>query len=207
MSLRRTAAITSGFFLAMWLRVGCDAWAAENVFVLKSAAPISAAEEPAMSRWSHEGLVTLYVGNPVVKTFTVRGRDGSELSRTNFSIPNTSRLWVHGYDRDLSGNLVFCGEAYSSDGKLAPFIGVQSPQTGDVQLIRTYPYWPTLLAVAPDGTIWTIGGERTPDGKPDGTDVNPNGDVVRHFDRSGKLIASAFPRKEVIPGARGHTAF
>lgn len=92
--------------------------------------------------------------------------------------------------------------AYSSDGKLAPFIAIKASRQRDTQLIRTFPYWPVLLSVAPDGTIWTTGEEMTSDRKLSGDGVNPNGDVVRHFDRSGKLIGSAIPRQTVSPPFR-----
>lgn len=137
--------------------------------------------------------------NPLKKSFTVVGRDGSILSRFDFSIPDTTHIWVLGFGRDNAGNLVFSGEAYSTDGRLAPFIGIKSPQRGDIELIRTYPYWPISLAIAPDGTIWTVGSEMTYERKSSGDGVNPNGDVVRHFDRTGKLLGSAVPRQTLHP--------
>lgn len=42
----------------------------------------------------------------------------------------------------------------------------------------------------------------TAEGKLSGPGVNPNGDVVRHFDRSGKLIGSAVPRQTASPHSR-----
>jgi hypothetical protein len=47
----------------------------------------------------------------------------------------------------------------------------------------------------------------TPEGKTSGPGVNPNGDVVRHFDRSGKLLGSAIPRKAVSPGWRTYHGY
>jgi hypothetical protein len=201
MALPKVSGIVNslGIMACLWTS---GAFATDAGFRLTSTAPLYTSEGPSLWRWSHGALITLDMGSPLVKRFTIFDRNGSILSRSDFSIPDATRLWVNGYDRDYSGNLVFCGEAYSSDGRLAPFIGLKSTQNGDTQLIRTYPYWPILLSVAPDGTIWTVGGERTSDGKSSGPGVNPNGDAVRHFDRSGKLIGSAFPQQGIVPRSR-----
>src|SRR5579875_1197771 len=90
-------------------------------------------------RWSHGAFILVDMVAPLTKTFTVVNRDGSISSTWNFSIPDTSQLWVFGYDRDPAGNLVAAGEAYSYDGKLAPFIAIKPAKSDEVQIIRTYP--------------------------------------------------------------------
>src|ERR1700761_8136222 len=191
--------------LAALFFTGC-AFAADPAFVLTSTTAINGSTIVSGGnwRWAHGGFIMVDMVNPLVKSFTVAGRDGSILSSFDFSIPETTHVWVLGFDRDSAGNLVFSGEAYSSDGRLAPFIGIKPPNGGDVHLIRTYPYWPVALALAPDGTIWTVGGEWTYDRKSSGDSINPNGDAVRHFDRTGKLLGSAIPGQTLHPKYR-HT--
>lgn len=179
------------------------AWAADAGLVLTSTTSLAAVVEPTGTRdWRHGGFIMIDMVNPLAKTFTIVDRDGLVSSIFDFSIPDTSRVWVLGSDRDYAGNVVFAGRATSRDGRYAPFIAIKSAQGGDVQLIRTYPYWPVLLSVAPDGTIWTTGEEMTSEGKVNAVGINPNPDVLRHFDRSGKLLGSAVPRKTVFPGDR-----
>ncbi len=158
-------------------------------------------------RWSHGAFILVDMVAPLTKTFTVVNRDGSISSTWNFSIPDTSHLWVFGYDRDPAGDLVAAGEAYSYDGKLAPFIAIKPAKSEEVQIIRTYPYWPALLAVAPDGTIWTAGDEMTYERTYTGDGVNRNGDAIRHFDRTGKLLGSGVPGLTVRPGWRSHDGY
>ncbi|HEX3684616.1 MAG TPA: hypothetical protein VHU83_18915 [Bryobacteraceae bacterium] len=156
-------------------------------------------------RWSHGAFILVDMVAPLTKTFTVVNRDGSISSTWNFSIPDTSQLWVFGYDRDPAGDLVAAGEAYSYDGRLAPFIAIKPAKSGEVQIIRTYPYWPALLAVAPDGTIWTAGDEMNYERTYVG--VNRNGDAIRHFDRTGKLLGSGVPGLTVHPVWRSHDGY
>ena len=176
---------------------------ADTGYKLTSTMSLAAVSMPSSGNWewSHGAFVVVEMIDPLVKSFTVLDRDGSA-SFYDFSIPDTTHIWVHGFDRDYAGNLVFAGRATSSEGRYAPFIAIKPRDGSETRLIRTYPYWPVLLCVAPDGSIWTTGEEMTPEGKSSGPGVNPNGDVVRHFDQSGRLIGSAVPRQTVLPGWR-----
>ena len=188
------------FALIACLATSC-ALAADAGYVLTSSTPSTwtSVVTGGSWRWSHGAFVLVDMVAPLTKTFTVVNRDGSISSTWNFSIPETSHLWVHGYDRDPAGDLVAAGRAYSSDGKLAPFIAIKAAKSEEVQLVRTYPYWPALLAVAPDGTIWTAGYEMTYERTYTGDGVNRNADAIRHFDRTGKLLGSGVPGLTVHP--------
>jgi len=123
----------------------------------------------------------------------------------SFPSPITARLWVRGYHRDYAGNLVAAGHAYSTDGKLALFIAIKSPKSADVQLIRTYPYWPAMLAIAPDGTIWTTGIEMTYERELTGPGVNSNGcsPALRSNRKAARLRGSpknGFSRVAILAG-------
>ncbi len=68
--------------------------------------------------------------------------------------------------------------------------------------VRPFPYWVGEMAFAPDGVLWTAGGET------DGVEVlNTNHAVIRRWDASGKLIGSLAPRYEIrAPRPRSHQA-
>lgn len=63
---------------------------------------------------------------------------------------------------------------------------------GQAQIIRTNPYGPEYLTVAPDGTLWTVGY-----GLDSNSRVDLTLDSLRHFDSSSKLMASAIPANSV----------
>ncbi len=66
--------------------------------------------------------------------------------------------------------------------------------------MRTAPYWPYMLSIAPDGTFWTLGCEMVND-KVSAPELDPNAGVLRHFDREGKLLRSALPQAQFVNGS------
>lgn len=117
------------------------ALASDGGLALTSTTSLAGVLEPTGTRdWRHGGFIMIDMVNPLAKTFTIVDRDGSVSSIFDFLIPDTSRVWVLGSDRDYTGNVVFAGRATSTDGRYAPFIAIKPAQGGDVQLIRTYPY-------------------------------------------------------------------
>jgi hypothetical protein len=118
--------------------------------------------------------------------FTIANGNGVVTSEFKFSLPDASRLWIHDFDLDSSGAVVFCGQCYSSEGQLAPFIAIKSRQASGFEVIRTAPFFPWLLSVAPDGTFYVAGREKS----------NLEGHVIRHLTRTGSPIASMFPASQ-----------
>src|ERR1700685_245089 len=150
-----------------------------------------------LEKWRHGHMITVDTGVTDSATFIIASPQDSDRVVFSFSPPHTARTWISDYDLDGRGAVVFCGQSYSSDGRLAPFIGVREPAAADIRVIRTYPYHPKVISAAPDGTIWTAGVEsELVEGSPV---VNQNGDVIRHFDRLGRLIGSAVPSGEIYP--------
>lgn len=145
-----------------------------------------------LEKWCHGHVVSTDVSQLDAVTFTIADPQGEALEFT-FSLPNTTRIWVHGFDLDSAGTLVFSGMTYSSEGRLAPFIAIKGNADKTATLIGTFPYFPYAISVAPDGSIWTVGGE-TINGRTSGPGIDPNAGVLRHFDRSGRLIGSALPQ-------------
>lgn len=124
--------------------------------------------------------------NPVVHVFT---KDGFQLSETSFAIPGASTVQTRSVARGADGTLALCGIAFSSDGKVAPFISVSSADGTNQQVLRTDPLYPNAISIASDGSLW-IAGEEVVGGR----ETNFDHGMVRHLDRSGKVIETFLPR-------------
>jgi len=122
--------------------------------------------------------------------------DGRQVFQAGFSIPGASNTAVDGFARGADGTLALCGRSYASDGRGAPFIAWIAADGNSQQVIRTAPYHARVIAVAPDGTLWTVGKELNADGS-EKSGVNPEAGVVRHFDRSGKSLGAFIPRSSI----------
>jgi len=151
-------------------------------------------------RWSNGGFLYTSPGGGIAPSFFTLGRDGKLLSSTKLTIPGASRVICHAADRAGDNSIVFAGLAWSSEGQRTPFLAWLSPEGRTETVISTEPYIPFALSVAPDGTAWTLGYETL---NHDALDpgINPNAKILRHFDRSGKLIGSAWPQSGFETGA------
>jgi hypothetical protein len=119
-------------------------------------------------------------------------------------IPGADRVRIDDFAAAPDGSVWTCGHADSPTGQRSFFLAHLADDTQRVQIIRTDLYRPWYLTVAPDGTVWTVGYGVTSDGR-----FDPNPDSLRHFDASGKLIASALPTNSVgLPRVEyGYLAF
>ncbi len=109
--------------------------------------------------WSNGALVMVDssgVGAPSV--FAV-DRQGRQVFAATLLIPDSLRTYPMDWTRGTDGTVAVCGTAWSSDGRDAPFIALFSPDGLAEQVIRTEPYHPYLVALAPDGTVWVEGFE------------------------------------------------
>jgi hypothetical protein len=126
-------------------------------------------------------------------TFDVLGSDGHLMSSVTLAVPGASSYFFGDFDRSPDGTIVFAGGSYSSVGEAAPFLVWLSPDGKQENVVSTTPYFPISVSVAPDGTVWTLGHEMiNHNSKAAGLD--PGAGVLRHFDKSGKLIQSIFPQ-------------
>ena len=157
-----------------------------------------------LEKWRHGHLISVDTGVVDSATFVVSDAEDSG-TVFSFSLPNTTRTWIDGFDLDARGAVVFCGQSYSYDGRLVPFIGIREPAADEIRVIRTHPYYPKTISVAPDGTLWTSGIES--EQTAGSWVVNQNADIVRHYDRSGRLIASAIPEGQVTYKPRTVSGF
>jgi hypothetical protein len=108
--------------------------------------------------------------------------DGSSRKdETRFPIPDAATVNILSLAGAADGTITVAG--YTSGGK--GFIGIIPPGRGDNMIIRPEKYRPSVITIAPDGVIWTIGGDTDPD-KPDKHWFN----VLKRFSPSGKLLSS-----------------
>jgi hypothetical protein len=151
--------------------------------------------------WSGGGLIA-YEHNksatPVIHVFDANGGD----SPIVFSIDGADMVHILHAVRGTDGTIAVGGRAYSStfqgrawnpDGFYTGFISWIAPDHQSATTIRLSGFYsPALVALTPDGSIWTKGWEST-DIKGYGEDRNAP--VMRHFDKTGKMIGSALPAK------------
>jgi hypothetical protein len=81
---------------------------------------------------------------------------------------------------------------------LGAYLAIVSPGGLSEKLIRTEPYEPVSVIVAPDGTVWTRGVER---GGEKSVPAKTDRGVLRHFDHSGTLLGEFIPQSLLPPDA------
>lgn len=141
------------------------------------------------SKWSGDLFILIDddAGAPSLYMFD---RSGHIKFEAIIQIAGASRVRVDDFTAAPDGSVWTCGRADSPAGQRSFFLAHLTDSA--VQIIRTNPYAPSYLTVAPDGTVWTVGDCLGADGR---VDLTLNS--LRHFDASGKLIASAIPANSV----------
>jgi hypothetical protein len=143
--------------------------------------------------WSGHALVVRDgpIGGP--DALLAYSKTGQVILNTIFSIPGADRTTLRSWSRGADGALALCGSSFTNDGRGAGFIASISRYGDSQQAVRTVPYVPYLITAASDGTLWTVGRQIDPrHGERSG--VNLDAGVLRHFDRSGRLLAAYIPR-------------
>ncbi len=116
---------------------------------------------------------------------------GNLRSVTSIAVPDARVTTLYGFSRANDGTVAASGWSESYDGKTAFFVAVVPRADQAPTIIRTNSYAAHELAIAADGTVWTVG--NVLNRKADLPDADPKGGTVRHYDRSGKLLDSYFP--------------
>lgn len=121
---------------------------------------------------------------PVVVAFD---RNGQKAAEFTLAIPGASLIKVHSgqFTRGSDGSFAIAGHAYTTDSRGTSFVAWVSADGTHQTVIRMTPYLVYSIAMASDGTIWTAGGIETPS--------QSSYDLVRRFDRDGKLLGSMIP--------------
>jgi hypothetical protein len=109
--------------------------------------------------WSNGALVVVRGEGAGAPSIFAVDRQGRQVFAATLLIPDSIRTYVLNMDRGTDGTVAVCGSAWSSDGRGAPYIARFSPDGLTEQVIRTESYYPYLVALAPDGTVWAEGFE------------------------------------------------
>ena len=140
----------------------------------------------AFAWWSGEALLAVENRDfaPVIR---VIDREGREISRIPLEIPNARGIRVlnNALARGPDGMIAVIGHADFNDYLGSNFLALLSPDGQRETVVRLSPFNPDAVTVAADGTIWLAGHEFTPAGK-----WNKNSDLIRRYDRAGKLVGS-----------------
>jgi len=119
-------------------------------------------------------------GAPILYTADQWGDRGT----TVLGIPGSDFTSVYDVAAGSDGSLAAVGLAMSGDSRMGTFIAWIAPDRSRQVITRVWPYSPTVAAIAPDGTIWTVGAMMNDTPRV----VYPN--VLRHYAPSGQLLAS-----------------
>lgn len=144
------------------------------------------ADRPEILRWDGQrpnpvwsGRALLYVelnrtSEPIIHA--IRG-DGQQ-EEVRFSIPEIRFVYVRELAGSGDGTVALCGSAYNGDSQGGSYLAIIPPIRAKAIVVRLVPYYPSVVTVAPDGTIWTVGydGEKKQDS------------VLKRFDGAGNLL-------------------
>ena len=139
---------------------------------------------PKEPRWEH-GLLAGYYNNhsngPVLYTI---GADGYR-NETLFTLPDGAIINVFDVALSSKGEMAVVADALTADTRAAMLLVRISSDRKSQTITRTWPYGPTVVTFAPDGTLWTIGVLKNEDNR-----AAVATHVLRRFDSSGQLLSS-----------------
>lgn len=115
------------------------------------------------------------------------------VSRKSFEIPGAAYIFVYDITAAQSGEIALIGTATSGDSKAGTFVARIDPSKEAV-ISRVTPYVPRKIAIAGDGTLWTVGWMKTETG------ADGENNVVKRFDAKGKSIGTMLPRPQFRKG-------
>lgn len=206
MNLKRTTLVFSSLFVFTLLStVRADVSRIQLIAEAKTNSLDSIVDQShGYMKWSNGAFIYEDSGVAgIVPIFHTLDREGRLISSSTLKVPGAERVWPGDFDRAVDGSIVFSGGAYSPSGEEAPFIALVSPDGSASTIIRTAPYYPYTLSLAPDGTIWTIGLEMI-NHDPKAVGLDPNAGVLRHYDRQGRLLASGIEQSRFIGSNETH---
>jgi hypothetical protein len=115
---------------------------------------------------------------PIIWTIDANGRK----EEIEFSIPEAAEIIVWNLAGSADGTVVVGGTAVGGDSQGSGFVGIIPPDRSRKTVVRTYPFIPYAVTVAPDGVIWAAGWNVGAKGR--------DYSVLARFDSSGRLLSS-----------------
>jgi hypothetical protein len=145
----------------------------------------------AHSRTKWSGDVHLLIDDAGAPSLFVFDRSGKRISGTLLQIPGADQLRVTDFAAGPDRTIWASGQAVSRQGQQSFFLARIAPDGSEAQVIQTTPFQVRQLAVAPDSTVWAVGREISKDRSGNWIPLDMAQHVLRHFDGSGRLIASS----------------
>jgi len=135
-------------------------------------------------RWDG-GYLLGYLGNlssaPTIYSISRTGK----LEQILFTLKDAAQISLNDIAASPDGEIVVVGTAVSADSRAAAFLARVSADRTRQVVTQLWPYFPSVLTVTPDGTVWTIGQLK------DEANIRViSKDVLRRFDSSGRLLGS-----------------
>lgn len=153
--------------------------------------------------WAFGRMVRIQNNSTAAPVFSSFNELGKLVADTTFTLPDANQITVSGFSLGADGTLVLGGWSSDAAGRLAGFFATVSPSSA-VRVVRTNPYFPGNVALASDGTIWTVG-----EALIGGRETDTSYDVLRQYSADGALLRSAIPRSSITQteiGEHGHIA-
>jgi len=114
---------------------------------------------------------------------------GKLVESLNFGIPQAAHVWIDGVTHSANGVVALGGACQDGADRLAGFLAISTQGVKETLVVRTAPYCPHRMAFASDGTLWTTGTELV-----GGVEISQHYKVLRHFDKTGRLLGSFVDR-------------
>jgi hypothetical protein len=130
--------------------------------------------------WSGDALLTAdFNGSdlPVIQRLD-RGR---VLEKIPFAIPGSKSVRIEALAGWSDGRLAVIGSALHAKGKPWNFLTLIAADRQSAVAKDLENFFPKLIVVSPDGTVWVMGASR----EPQGTWYN---NILRHYDKEGKPL-------------------
>jgi len=177
---------------ALWLILGISqTWAQESQLIAES--------NPVRFDWSQAGavrtLMPQFASGMLIlphraglsdPQFSLYSRDAKLVARVRVDIPEAGRTAVNGIT-PLRNGFAVSAMAISGSERVGVLCLLDTP--GKLRkIVKTDPFTPDLIALAPDGTIWTFGAVDHEN------DPASAANVLYHFTEAGELLGSALPR-------------
>ncbi len=159
-----------------------SAVAQHQVTAMQSDIPGVVPSDGWIPRWRNNWLVGCEhcQGSPLLYTVDAGGRRET----IALDIAASAFTYVHDVTVGADRSIAAVGRAISDDSRKGTFIVWISPDRSRQVVTRVWPYTPYVVAMASDGTIWTVGAVLTDTYRT----MYPN--VLRHYAPSGQLLTS-----------------
>jgi len=149
-----------------------------------------AADYPFVPIWSGYGLIGVRMNRTSSPTVWASSSSAG-IEDLQFTIPDAGQIIVWSVAASKDHTITIAGTAVGGDSQGSGFVGIIPPDRSMKLVVRTTPYIPYAITIAPDGVIWTVGWD-----KEDGKRVF---NVLKRFSPSGALLSSMQLTVKPIP--------